>query len=97
MHDNIWQTYLYICVTSKRSLFYTIVHTDTDTDADAAVAVSNAQKTGFSLCVFFRCVFVTYLRNFTFVFFRKLMTFAQLRAASRSERKQDADKNRESR
>lgn len=55
MHDNIWQTYLYICVTLKRSLFYTIVHTDTDTDADAAVAVSNAQKTGFSLCVFSLC------------------------------------------
>lgn len=101
MHDNIWQTYLYTCVTPKRSLFYTIVHTDTDidtdSDADAAVAVLSAQKTGFSLCVFAVCFFVTYLRNFTFVFFRKLMTFAQLRAASRSKRKQDADKNRESR
>lgn len=51
-----------------------------------------------SLCVFavFFC-FVTYLRNFTFVFFRKLMTFAQLRAATRSKRKQDADKNIENR
>lgn len=102
MHDNIWQTYLYTCVTPKRSLFYTIVHTDTDTDtdsdADAAVAVSSAQKTGFSLCVFAVCFFfVTYLRNFTFVFFRKLMTFAQLRAASRSKRKQDADKKIENR
>lgn len=44
-------------------------------------------KTGFGLCVLFSIVFsVTYLRNFTFVFFRKLMTFTpQLRAVSRSE------------
>lgn len=70
MHDNIWQTYLYTCVTPKRSLFYTIVHTDTDTDsdADAAVALLSAQKTGFSLCVFAVCFFLLHIWETSLLF-----------------------------